>query len=185
MFLCIAWTVIPLKTFYLSLQSTKNVTLTHIQKTQTYIVPSSSLCIDLLFINQSNLIMNSGVFPSIYQNGHHQIVFAKVNLKIFCLPPYTRRIWDYSSANHEAINNAIDGFDRQKAFSNVKVHTQVKLFNETLSNIFMNFVPNKLITVDNSDPQWVTEKTKKILIHKSKLYKLYIKNGRKIEVASC
>ena len=61
----------------------------------------------------------------------------------------------------------------------------MKLFNETLSNIFMNFVPNKLITVDNSDPLWVTEKTKKILIHKSKLYKLYIKNGRKIEVASC
>ena len=37
----------------------------------------------------------------------------------------------------------------------------MKLFNETLSNIFMNFVPNKLITVDERDPPWVTEKNKK------------------------
>ena len=46
----------------------------------------------------------------------------------------------------------------------------------------MNFVPNKLITVDDRDLPWVTEKIKKLLIDKSKLYKLYIKNGRKIGV---
>ena len=128
------------------------------------------------------MVVNSGVFPPIHQNCHHQIVFARVNLKIFYPPPYTRRIWDYSNANHEAINNAIDGFDWEKAFSNVNVHAQVKLFNETLSNIFMNFVPNKLITVDGRDPPWVTEKIKKVLKGKSKLYKLNIKNGRKIGV---
>ena len=55
----------------------------------------------------------------------------------------------------------------KKAFSNVNVHAQVKLFNETLSNIFMNFVRNKLITVDDRDPAWVTEKIKKLLIDKS------------------
>ena len=128
------------------------------------------------------MVVNSSVFPSIHQSRHHQIVFAKVNLRIFYPSPYTPRIWDYSNANHEAINNAIDGFDWEKAFSNVNVHAQVKLFNETLSNIFMNFVPNKLITVDGRDPPWVTEKIKKVLKGKSKLYKLNIKNGRKIGV---
>ena len=87
----------------------------------THIVPTSSSCIDLLFTSQSNMVVNSGVFPSIHQSCHHQIVFAKVNLKIFYPPPYTRRIWDSSNANHEAINNAIDGFDWEKAFSNVNV----------------------------------------------------------------
>ena len=148
----------------------------------THILPTSSSCIDLLFTTQSNMVVNSGVFPSIHQSCQHQIVFAKVNLKIFYPPPYTRRIWVYSNANHEAINNAIDGFDWEKAFSNVNVHTQVKLLNETLSNKFMNFVPNKLITVDNRDPPWMTEKIKKLLKDKSKLYKLYIRNGRKIGV---
>ena len=46
----------------------------------------------------------------------------------------------------------------------------------------MNFVPNKLITVDDRDPPRVTEKIKKLLKDKSKLYKLYIKSGRKIGV---
>ena len=113
---------------------------------------------------QSNMVVNSGVFPSIYQSCHHQIVFAKVNLKIFYPPPYTRRIWDYSNTNHEAINNANDGFDWEKAFSNVNVHTQdtqAKLFNETLPNIFTNFIPNKLITFDDRDHPWVTGKIKK------------------------
>ena len=55
------------------------------------------------------MVVNSSVFPSIHQSCHHQIVFAQVNLKVFYPPPYTRRIWDYSNANHEAINTAIDG----------------------------------------------------------------------------
>ena len=46
----------------------------------------------------------------------------------------------------------------------------------------MNFVPNKLITVDDRDPPRMTEKIKKLLKDKSKLYKLYIKSGRKIGV---
>ena len=63
--------------------------------------------------------------------------------------------------------------------SNINVHTQLKLFNEILTNSFTNFVPNKLITVDDRDPPWVTENIKKLLKDKSKLYKEYIKNGRK------
>ena len=81
----------------------------------THILSTSSSCIDLLFANQSNMVVISGVFPSIHQTFHHQIVFAKENLKTLYPPPYNRRIWDYSNANHEAINNAIDGFDWEKA----------------------------------------------------------------------
>ena len=65
----------------------------------THILPTSSSWIDILFTNQSNMVVNSGVFPSIHQSCNHQIVFAKVNLKIFYPPPYTQRIWDYSNAN--------------------------------------------------------------------------------------
>ena len=117
-----------------------------------HILPTLSSCTDILFTNQSNMVMNSGVFPSIHQSCHHQIVIAKVNLKFFYPPPYTRCIWDYRNANHEAINNAIDVFDWEKALSNANVHTQVKLFSETLSNIFRNFVPSKLRTIDERDP---------------------------------
>ena len=101
----------------------------------THILSTSSSYNDLLFINQSSMVVNSSVFPSIHQSCHHQIVFANVNLKIIYAPLYTRPIWDYSNANHEALNNAIDGFDWEKAFSNVNVHTQVKFFKGTVLQI--------------------------------------------------
>ena len=44
--------------------------------------------------------------------------------------------------------------------------------------MFMNFATNKLLTFDDS----VTEKINEILKGKSKLYKLYIENGRKIGI---
>ena len=43
----------------------------------THLLPTSSSCIDLIFTNQPNMVMNIGVFPSIHQNCHHQIVLLK------------------------------------------------------------------------------------------------------------
>ena len=46
-----------------------------------------------------------------------------------------------------------------------------------LTNISTNFVPNKLITVDDKHPPWVTEKIKQLL--KTKVN--YINNTSKTE----
>ena len=46
----------------------------------TYLTSCSSLCIDLIFTSQPNLVMESGVHSSLHPNCHHQIVFAKINL---------------------------------------------------------------------------------------------------------
>ena len=43
----------------------------------THLLRTSSSCIDLIFTNQPNMVMNIGVFPSIHQNCHHQIVLLK------------------------------------------------------------------------------------------------------------
>ena len=42
----------------------------------THIIGERSSCIDLIFASQSNLVVESGVQSSLYQNYHHQIVFA-------------------------------------------------------------------------------------------------------------
>ena len=41
----------------------------------THILPTSLSCIDLTFIDQPNIVMSSGVHPSLYPSCHHQIVF--------------------------------------------------------------------------------------------------------------
>ena len=47
----------------------------------THISNTSSSCIDLIFTSQPNLITDSGVHSSLHPNCHHQIIFAKLNVR--------------------------------------------------------------------------------------------------------
>ena len=73
----------------------------------THIMQHSSSCI-VNFVNQPNLVIDSGMDPSLHQNCHQQIIFCKLNLKIEYPPPYVREVWDYGKAQTDLINRAID-----------------------------------------------------------------------------
>ena len=52
---------------------------------------NSSSCIDLIFTDEPNLVIDCGTHPSLHCNFHHQIIYCKLNLKgyvryktIFC-----------------------------------------------------------------------------------------------------
>ena len=62
----------------------------------THIFEKYASCIDLIFTNQPNIVMDSGVHLSLREKCHHQIIYSKLNLKIECPPPYIRKIWDYN-----------------------------------------------------------------------------------------
>ena len=101
--------------------------LSQIISDPTHILPNSSSCIDLIFTNQPNLVTVSGVHPSLHPKCHHQIVFAKPNLKVDYPPLYERLIWDYKDADIPSINRAIDIFDWV-------IHSKVKMFmNKSIS----------------------------------------------------
>ena len=53
------------------------------------------------------------------------------------------------------------------------------IFNETLMNIFSNFIPNKYITFDDRDPPWMNDFVKSKIKFKNQLYNTYIKNSYK------
>ena len=59
-----------------------------------HILGHSSSCIDLLFTDQPNLSVNSGVHAFLHPNCHYQIVHSSFNLNIYYPPPYQRLIWD-------------------------------------------------------------------------------------------
>ena len=66
--------------------------LHQIIKEPTHILDNSSSCIDLIFISLPNLIIELGVYPSLHPNCHHQLVYAKFNLKIYYPPQYYREV---------------------------------------------------------------------------------------------
>ena len=149
----------------------------------SHILPSSASCIDLIFTNQSNLVINRGVHLSLHQNCHHQIIFAIINLKVYYPPPYKRLFWNYKKVNIDAINLAIKSFNWEKAFNGKDINSQVKLFNETLLNIFSNFIPNKIKTFRDSDPPWINDDIKSKIKLKHKLYHRYLRHKRNKKIS--
>ena len=137
----------------------------------TQILQHSSCCIDLIFVNQPNFTINSGIHPSLQQNCDHQTIFCKLNLKIEYPPPYAREVWDYGKAQTDLINRAIDQFDWINLFLDKNINEQVILFNRTILNIFHNFIPNKIILCDDRDPPWMNEKIKHLINKKKAIFR--------------
>ena len=96
----------------------------------THLTGNSSSCIDLIFVSQPNLAMESCVHSSLHLNCHHQIVFTKFNLKIFYPPPYEREIWHCSKANTEIICKSINGLSWENRFSNTDANQKVYLMKQ-------------------------------------------------------
>ena len=121
----------------------------------THIQRQSSSCIDLIFTDQPNLLVNSRIHTSLHPNCHHQIVQSKFDLNIFYPPPYQRLVWDYKKADASSLRKALDSVNWEK--------------------LFRNFVPNKIITCNDKDLIWMNEKIKSKVKSKNQLYKVEMK----------
>ena len=98
------------------------------------------------------------MYSSLCPNCHHQVIFTKFNLRIFCPPPYERNVWHYKQANIELIRRAMYNFDWNRELDNEGPNRQVSIFNDTILNITSNFVPHKTIICDDRDPPWINSK---------------------------
>ena len=123
----------------------------------THILPQSTSCIDLIFTDQPNYVIDCGTHSSLNKNCHHQITFCKLNLKVEYPTPYQRLAWNFKKSNNDAIKRAIELVNWNSLFSHKNVHEQVAIFNQTLMNIFSNYIPNKFVTIDDNDPPWMNE----------------------------
>ena len=142
-----------------------------------YIQGNSSSCIDLIFTNQENLSVNSGVHTSLHPNCHHQITHSSFNLNIYYPPPYQRLIWDYKKADSIKIRKALDFVNWERLFGQVDINEQVMKFNEVILNVFRNYVPNKYVIIDDKDPIWMNDFAKTKIKTKIILFKQCIKNS--------
>ena len=66
----------------------------------------------------------------------------------------------------------------ERLFDQKDINAQVVGLNETILNIFRNYVSNKYITIDDKNPACMNETIKSKIKAKNVLYKKYIQNGR-------
>ena len=96
--------------------------------------------------------MESGVHSSLHEKCHHQITYAKLNLKIYYPPPYEQEVWHYQNANIDNIRKAISEFPWEMHFANSDVNEKMHLFNKTITNIVCNYIPHETIICNDKDP---------------------------------
>ena len=124
--------------------------------------------------------MESGVHGYLSSTCHHEIIFAKLHLKVEYLFPYKRVFWDYSRADNASINRAINAIDWDELFSNKIVESQVTESNDLLLNIYPNCIPKKTVLCDEKDPPWMTHGIRAVIEMENNAYKKYIRSGMRL-----
>ena len=117
---------------------------------------SSSLIILALLSALVSLLSHS----SLHASCDRQITYCKLNCKIEYPPPYQPLVWKFKKANATSIRITTLTVNWKFLFFNKSVHEHVSIFNNTLMNIFSNYIPNKFVTIDDKDPPWMTENKK-------------------------
>ena len=121
-------------------------------------------------------MMDVGFHPSLHANCHHQIVYAKLDLKIHYPPPYEREVWHFRKADINLIRRATNESNWEKAFLNLEINKIVSICNTTIKNIMANFIPHEAIICDDRDPPWMKNRIKKLIYERNSLCKDYREN---------
>ena len=121
------------------------------------------------------MALGSGVHSSLHPNSHHQVVFAKFDLKDFYPPPYERRVWHYKYANTVQIKNALIPFNWEQALSSSLISKKICVLNETIINVMSNYIPNKAKVFDDQNPPWMNAETENLITTKNEFFKRFKK----------
>ena len=130
-----------------------------------------------MFTDQPNLVIDSGVHPSLHPNCHHQIIYANFDLKIIYPPPYERHVWNYDHANTDSIEKSLKLFDWHGVFNGKTIDEKVNVLTDTILNIMSNYVPNETITIDDKDPPWINKIIKGLIQSEKRFYQNFLKRN--------
>ena len=143
-------------------QTAADIGLHQLISEPNHLVGDSKSCIDLIFTDHPNLIIDCGVHPSLHSQCHHQIIYGRLSVSNNSLPPYTHRIWHYDKADFVTIRKCIEISCPNE---------QVKLLDEVLLNIYSTFVPNQIKMINPRQALWITQAIRKYLRKMSHAYK--------------
>ena len=77
----------------------------------TNIETTGKSCADMIFTDQLLLFVDYGVYPSLDNCCHHQIVCGKLSLRVPSPPPYKRKVWEYRKSDTEKVRTCLSNID--------------------------------------------------------------------------
>ena len=139
---------------------------------------SIATCIDHIFTNQRDTIIDSGAIPSPDPCCKHSIVYGKINMNVPPPPPYKRKIWDYNKANVSQIKIDLSQANWGLLLQNKTANHMVEIFQSKFLAIMEDHIPNKTITIDSNYAPWITPSVKTALRRNHRVFKKWVKRGK-------
>ena len=102
----------------------------------THLFSGGSSCIDLILCNKPEIVNECRISHSLFQTCHANMLFPL---------SYSTEGRHYKIANVEGIKKSISLFNRENVFENLSVKEKVGFLNNTLLNIFFNYIASKII----------------------------------------
>ena len=109
---------------------------------------------------------------------HHQITYAKFNLKIYYPPAYEREIWHFQKANTDQIRKVIEQLSWDRSFKNLDVNEMVFLFSRTMKNFLSNYIPHEIVICDDRDQPCINNRVKELINEKNDTFKCYLHSNK-------
>ena len=162
-------------------QLIESFSMTQLIDQPTHILTNSSSLIDLIITDQVDMFVDSGLLPSPSDKSYHEIINGKLNLAAPLPPPYKRRVWDYNEANHDLIKETLSNTNSEAIFENSTPDKAVKDFTDIILSTMSQFIPNKIITINERDPPWLTKSIKNKIKSKHRAYHKFLSRGSRPE----
>ena len=96
-------------------------------------------------------------------------------------PPYKWTAWEYDKANIDLINHDLSIMNWFEMFDGLDVNQAVDLFTTLFLSVIARQVPNRKITCSDRNTPWITDDVIKAIKRKYRVYRKYVKRGRKPE----
>ena len=137
----------------------------------THVRQNTHSCIDLIITDQPNLIVDSGVHPSLHQNCQHDIIYGVDNLQIPSPPTFKRSVWKYHEANVELLKSDLNSVNWDGELRYLDSTEATAWFTNKLLSIVSAHIPNAEILCGAKDTPWITKRVKDAIRRKHRIYK--------------
>ena len=132
-------------------------------------IGNSVSLIDLVFVNKTDDVVLTAVLPPI---ADHSGTLISLNTLSFKKPPKVITLYDYDTADWEAIESEIPNLS---LFQDTDVDLRANQLTQALIDLRDKYVPHKTVKIHEKDQPWHDKDTRRKLSKKNRRFKIYSK----------
>ena len=160
--------MLKITTYRKVLDICQHYNLTQLISESTHFTENSSSIIDLFFTSRED-----SVLPILDLNiRYHCPIYCVLNLNKHKCTTFTRHIWLYDRGDYASFANELSDTN-WNLLKNNYINTYANNITEHIIKVLEKIIPNKVIKVRQSDPNWLTNSIEKMMRNRKRLYDIY------------